>query len=116
VSTGRQPELQAHALQQPNQLLALWDTQVSAEIVLEPGGELKRASEQLTSGNREVQLAGASIEGVVPAFEQRPSLQRVDERDHATGRYLQTFADGLLRLAFGYADRAQQSELPRLEC
>src|ERR1700733_1136939 len=68
VGTGREPELQANALQQPDELLALGGAEIGAQVVLEPGGELERALEQLPAGKRQVQLAGAPVEGVVPAF------------------------------------------------
>ena len=51
----------------------------------------------------------------MPAFEQRPLLERIDERHHAAGRDLQPLADSLLGLALPVGDRAQQGELAWLE-
>ena len=82
---------------------------------LEPDRRARTPVEQLPPALGQVQRPRAPVVGVVPAFEQRARLERVDERHHATRRDLQPLADRLLGLALGGAHRAQQRELARLE-
>jgi len=112
---GGEPELEADAPEQVQELVALGRGELPAEVTLEFGGEDEGAVEDLPAGGGEVEGPGATVEGVRTAFEQPAPLEGVDESDHPARGDAESFGDRLLGLPLGGPYSPQQGELAGLE-
>jgi hypothetical protein len=91
--------------------MALGLSQPGAELCLVLGGHLHQPVEQPPPVTAEIQGMGAAVGGAGTPFQQPVSFQLVDQGHHATGGELHGPAQGLLGLALGRGDVAQQHDV-----
>jgi hypothetical protein len=94
------------AAEELEQLGALSVGELGTEIPLGLDGEGKRSLEEIAARVGQVQGAGASVGGVLAAFEQAAGFELVDEGHHPARRDLEPLADGLLRATLVGGDGA----------
>jgi hypothetical protein len=108
VYASRQALLGGDPAQQVEQPMALGLGQPRAQLCFVLGGHLHQPLEQPPSVTGEVQGMGAAVGRAGPPLQQPRSFQLIDQGHHATGRELHGPAQGLLGLALGRGDVAQQ--------